>query len=198
MKPGTVLLLSGGVDSAVALSMQTGPVETLTIDYGQRHRKEIDAAKKISAHYGVNNITIELDNRLFGGVSALTDRSVKLPTGHATSPDFTYVPARNTVFLALAAARAESIGANRVVIGCNADDAGAYPDCSLRYIQSFRDVLIDGTIGKVWVSAPLIGLTKRQIISEAYYRLVPIELTWSCYAGSDTPCGVCGACESMR
>ena len=182
MKPGTVLLLSGGVDSAVALSMQTGPVETLTIDYGQRHRKEIDAAKKISAHYGVNNTTIELDHRLLA--SALTDRSIKLPTGHATSPDSTYVPASNTVFLALAAARAESIGANRVVIGCNADD--------------FSDVLIDGTIGKVRVSAPLIGWTKRQIISEAYHRSVPLELTWSCTAGSDTPCGVCGACESMR
>jgi 7-cyano-7-deazaguanine synthase len=191
----TVVLLSGGLDSAVALAMQRNTyLTTLTVDYGQRHIREVDAAADIAAHYQVPNLVVTVDPRLFGG-SALTEHHAPLPDGAATAPDATYVPARNTVLLALAAAHAETLGARRIVIGANADDAGAYPDCRARYIQAFRDVLCEGTLGHVWVDAPLITTTKAEIIDLAHQLDVPIDRTWSCYAGGNEPCGRCGACQ---
>lgn len=194
----SVILLSGGVDSAVCLTMEQPDkegVHTLTVDYGQRHRREIEHAAQIAQHFGVPNICVTVDPRLFGG-SALTDISIDLPIGHAEEPDATYVPARNTVLLALGAAYAETVGARRLVIGANLDDAGAYPDCRARYIQAFRDVLIEGTIGHVWVHAPLLTFTKAEVILMAKGMGV-LDLAWSCYAGGPEPCGTCGACVSM-
>lgn len=190
----TVVLLSGGLDSAVALAMQTGEIHTLTVDYGQRHRREIRAAADISAYYYARHTVACVDPVLFGG-SALTDTAIQLPTEPATQPDATYVPARNTVLLALAAAHAESIAARQIVIGCNADDAGGYPDCRRGYIEAFRDVLQQGTLTHAWVNAPLIGMTKADVITTAKRLGVPTELTWSCYAGGEQPCGRCGACQ---
>lgn len=187
----TIVLLSGGVDSAFALARNDGPVEALTVDYGQRHRREIDAAAAIADHYKVRHVVVEVDPRLFR--SSLTHIG-DVPDGVAEQPDSTYVPARNTVLLSLAAARAESIGARWVVIGANADDASAYPDCRREYIEAFRDVLIRGTVEHVWVDAPLLGMTKQQILTEAEKIGVPLHLTWSCYRGGEQPCGRCGAC----
>jgi 7-cyano-7-deazaguanine synthase len=190
----TIVLLSGGLDSAVALAaMRSSVVEALTVDYGQRHAREITSAAKIARHYGIAHRVVALDPVLFGGC-ALTLRSAELPGGPASSPDATYVPARNTVLLALAAARAESIGARRIVIGANADDAAGYPDCRREYIEAFRDVLAAGTLGHVWVAAPLLDKSKAQIVDLAKDLGVPTELTWSCYAGGEQPCGECGAC----
>jgi 7-cyano-7-deazaguanine synthase len=189
----TVVLLSGGLDSAVCLAMQTGPVDCLTVDYGQRHRREIQAAADIAKMYGANHTIVTLNPELFAG-SALTG-AVEVPDGHAKAPDATYVPARNTVLLALAAARAESIGSRRVVIGANADDAAGYPDCRRKYLEAFRDVLQQGTVGHVWIQAPLLGMTKSEVRQMADELGVPVDWTWSCYAGGDTPCGVCGACQ---
>lgn len=189
----TVVLLSGGLDSAVTLAMHPD-ADCLTVDYGQRHRREIDSARKVAAHYGAAHTVATVDPILFKG-SALTD-DIKVPDGHAESPDATYVPARNTVLLALAAAYAESIGARKIVIGANADDAAGYPDCRSSYIQAFRDVLLQGTIGHVWVAAPLLGFTKVGVLALATELDVPVELTWSCYAGMDVPCGTCGACSA--
>lgn len=194
---GTVVLLSGGVDSTVALAMKLDAgfeVEALTVDYGQRHRREIESASKIAHHYRVEHRIVSVTPELFSG-SALTS-DAEVPDGVATEPDATYVPARNTVLLALAAARADSIGARNVIIGANADDAAAYPDCRASYITAFRDVLIEGTIGHVWVSAPLLYMHKPKIIERAKQLNVPLELTWSCYQGGDEPCGTCGACIS--
>jgi 7-cyano-7-deazaguanine synthase len=140
----------------------------------------------------VPHVIAAVDPILFGG-SALTTGG-PLPDVAATEPDSTYVPARNTVLIALAAARAESIGAQRIVVGCNADDAGGYPDCRPRYLTAFRDVLHEGTLGHVWVHAPLLYLTKQDVIDKAHQLNVPVGLTWSCYAGGDQPCGQCGAC----
>lgn len=191
----SVVLLSGGIDSAVAMALTTasgGDVCALTVDYGQRHRREIRAAFAVANYYGVEHRVIAMDPMLFQG-SALTGDTA-LPAGHADQPDATYVPARNTVLLALAAAYAESRGAGQVVIGANADDAAAYPDCRPSYIEAFRDVLSTGTVGHTWVHAPLLYLTKPEVLTRADELGVPLELTWSCYAGGDQPCGRCGAC----
>jgi 7-cyano-7-deazaguanine synthase len=169
-------------------------VECLTIDYGQRHLREVDAATDIAHHYGVPHLVVTVDPRLFAG-SALTDPTTALPDTPATDVDATYVPARNTVFLALAAARAETIGANRIILGANKDDAAGYPDCRTQYIHAFRDVLTEGTIGHVWIDTPLITYTKAEIIALAHQLDVPIQLTWSCYTGGSEPCGRCGACQ---
>jgi 7-cyano-7-deazaguanine synthase len=187
----SVVLLSGGLDSAVCLALEDEPVEALTVDYGQRHVREIDSARQVAKHYNVPHTVIELDPVLFTG-SGLTTEPV--PNGVATQPDATYVPARNTVFLALAAARAEVLGAERVVIGANADDSAGYPDCRADYILAMRDVLQQGTVGHVWVSAPLLYLTKAEIQVKADELGVP-AVTWSCYQGGQTPCGECGACK---
>jgi 7-cyano-7-deazaguanine synthase len=192
----TVVLLSGGLDSAVALALQLQDgheVCALTVDYGQRHAKEIGCANRIAAHYKVRQQVAAVDPVLFRG-SALTGRGA-VPVGVAPEPDATYVPARNTVLLALGAAYAESVGAQTVVIGANADDAAAYPDCRPAYLEAMRDVLLEGTVGHVWVSAPLLYWRKDQIVESAKELGVPIGLTWSCYVGGDEPCGVCGACQ---
>jgi 7-cyano-7-deazaguanine synthase len=193
----TVVLLSGGVDSAVTLALATqrgDTCHTLTVDYGQQHRNELAAAKTIAEHYRVPHQTVTIDPRLFAA-SALTNQPELLPERIATQPDTTYVPARNTVLLALAVAYAETLGAARAAIGCNADDAAAYPDCRPNYITAFRDVITAGTTGYVWIDAPLLYHTKRETIQLAQQLGVPVELTWSCYTNSDTPCGVCGACQ---
>lgn len=191
----SVVLLSGGLDSAVALAMQNvdfAGVHALTIDYGQRHQREITAASRIAEHYNVSHTIARIPPVLFRG-SALTGTG-PIPAGPASTPDATYVPARNTVLLALAAAYAESIGARKIVIGCNADDAAGYPDCRPAYIEAYRDVLQTGTVGHVWVDAPLLMYAKHRVIATAHELDVPMRLTWSCYVGGEKPCGTCGAC----
>lgn len=195
----TVVLLSGGLDSAVALALQLREdteIRTLTVDYGQRHRREIDAAVAVAEHYRLGYHVAAVDPFLFRG-SALTDNGGEVPHGHAENPDATYVPARNTVLLALGAAYAESVGAQRVVIGANLDDAAAYPDCRPSYLEAMRDVLQQGTVGHVWVHAPLLYWPKPRVVECARELRVPVELTWSCYVGGDDPCGVCGACQGV-
>lgn len=189
----SVVLLSGGLDSAVALAIQKEPVDTLTIDYGQRHKREIRAAIAIAEHYDIPNTVIRVNPQLFGS-SALTSPYIDIPQTISTTPDTTYVPARNTVFIALAAARAESIKAGSIVIGANRDDENAYPDCRPSYLQAYRDVLNLGTATHIWIDAPLIRMTKLDVIAAARELDVPIDLTWSCYEGGNEPCGQCGAC----
>ena len=196
----SVVLLSGGLDSTVALAITLGSaevVDTLTVEYGQSHVRELEAASAVADYYKVPHTVVRVDPVLFGG-SALTGGAV-IPDGHADDgPDSTYVPARNTVLLALAAARAESVGAAQIVIGANADDEAGYPDCRWEFIEAYRSVLSHGTLGHVWVSAPLLRLTKKQIAGAAMRLGVPVGLTWSCYRGGDVPCGRCGACESRE
>ena len=194
----SVVLLSGGLDSTVLLATVIGAAfdpHALTVDYGQVHRREIDAAREIARYYDVEHTVVEVDPILFGG-SALTGHG-EIPAGHADGPDSTYVPARNTVLLALAAAQAESIDARAVFIGCNADDEAGYPDCRREFIESYRNVIQMGTLNHVWIDAPLIGLTKQSVLAEARRLNVPLHLTWSCYRGGEQPCGACGACELM-
>lgn len=194
-----VVLLSGGLDSTVALAMAVEAgyeIDTLTVNYGQRHAREVASAKRVAEYYGVPNVEVLLSRVLFGG-SALTGDG-DIPVGHATSPDATYVPARNTVLLALAAARAEAIGAGTVIIGANGGDAAGYPDCRREFIESFRDVLNLGTVNHVWVMAPLLDMSKAEILAHGHRLKAPVGRTWSCYQGGDYECGKCGACEELR
>ena len=190
-----VVLLSGGIDSAVvlALSVRAGQaVEALTVNYGQRHGREIDAATRLAHYYDVGHTIVSVDRNLFAG-SALTF-GADVPDTVAHVPDATYVPARNTVLLALAAARAEAVGARTIAFGANGDDAGGYPDCRPAYIEALRDVLNEGTVGHVWLRAPLLHMSKVEVVNLARKLDVPLDLTWSCYQGGLKPCGACGAC----
>ena len=203
-----VILASGGLDSTVTAALaKTGEYDLnlLTIDYGQRHRYEIECAKKIGRWLGVHDHKIlQLDLGIFGG-SALTDK-IPVPTDRPSHErdhgiPVTYVPARNTIFLSLALAYAEILNATKIFFGANIRDYSGYPDCRPEFIQAFMEVAKQGTrLGQegtpVEVVAPLLFMTKREIIQKGQELLVPFQLTSSCYQpGPDhRPCGHCDSC----
>ncbi|MDH5429176.1 MAG: 7-cyano-7-deazaguanine synthase QueC [Nitrospirota bacterium] len=203
-----VILASGGLDSTVtaALAKAEGcALYLLTIDYRQRHRFEIDCAKKISVWLGAHDHKIfQLDLGLFGG-SALTDQ-IPVPTGRSSHErehgiPVTYVPARNTIFLSIALAYAEVLNAKKIFFGANIRDYSGYPDCRPEFIQAFMEVARQGTrLGQeghpIEVLAPLLFMTKREIIQKGQELGVPFEITSSCYQpGPDhRPCGHCDSC----
>jgi 7-cyano-7-deazaguanine synthase len=203
-----VVLSSGGLDSTTALAIaraQGFDCYALTIDYGQRHRVEIEAARRVAQALGVReHAVIAVDLRRFGG-SALT-ADVALPTGRApeamTDIPATYVPARNTVFLSLALAWAETLAAEDIFIGVNVLDSSGYPDCRPEYIDAFARMAnlatkagVEGR-SRFTIHTPLIRLGKADIVRRARELGVDVGLTWSCYdpQPGDRPCGVCDAC----
>ena len=206
MKPA-VVLLSGGVDSAttLAIAKEEGyDVFALSFRYGQRHEIEIDSAEQVAKVLGVSeHRVIEIDLRGFGG-SALTD-AIEVPKNRGTGDiasgiPVTYVPARNTIFLSYALAWAEVIGAHDIFIGVNALDYSGYPDCRPEFIAQFEKLAqvatkagVEGT--RYQIHAPLIEMTKEQIIREGTKLGVQFSLTMSCY--DPTPEGrACGECDS--
>jgi 7-cyano-7-deazaguanine synthase len=204
-RPLAVVLLSGGLDSMVtaALAQEAGfAVHALTVDYGQRHRLELQSAAGIAERLGLMRHTqIALDLRAFGG-SALTDAIAVPKEGVGADIPVTYVPARNLVFLALTTACAEAAGARDVFIGVNALDYSGYPDCRPEFIASFAETARLGTKAGVEgahfaIHAPLQHMTKADIAREcARLRLDP-AWSWSCY--DPTPEGLaCGLCDSCR
>ena len=202
----SVVLLSGGLDSATALfwSVAQGhPVRALTVDYGQRHQRELRSARALARAAGVELCRLRL-NLPWLKISALVDRKKKLPdvapAQIGRGIPSTYVPGRNTLFLALGLSWAESCGARALVIGANVLDYSGYPDCRPRFLRAFERLSALGTrqgVGgrAVRVLAPLIKLNKAQIISWARRLGVPLELTWSCYAGGRFPCRRCDSCK---
>lgn len=199
-----VVLLSGGLDSATVLyHAQAKNFEThcLIFDYGQRHRKEILAAKKIAKLSGSSFELVQIGLPWKG--SALLDQAINVPKHRRLNEKnipVTYVPARNIIFLSFAASYAEAIHAKHIFIGANAVDYSGYPDCRPRFIKSFQDMLAQGlktgVQGKIIkVQTPLIHLSKAQIIRKALKLGVPLDLTWSCYQGLRHPCGVCDSCR---
>lgn len=201
-----MVLLSGGLDSSVTMAMaieEGFAVHALTIDYGQRHRRELEAARSVAAHYGVDHLVVRVDLTAFGG-SALTDGSVDVPSpapGEEISGRIppTYVPARNTVFLGMALAWAEALDADAVYIGANAVDYSGYPDCRPEYIEAMQRVVELGTRrgaegAPVLIRAPIIALSKAGIVAKGVELGVPLQHTWSCYRGGDTACGRCDSC----
>jgi len=203
-----VVLLSGGLDSSCVLYQALADnflCYAISFDYQQRHRRELQSANAIALAAGVaQHQIVNFDLRLWGG-SALTDDAIDLPQERSLDEmseniPVTYVPARNTIFLSFALAYAEAIAAERIYIGVNALDYSGYPDCRPDYIHAMQEVFRLGTkqgrLGQpITIEAPLINLKKTEIIQLGNKLGVPWELTWSCYAGSDVPCGVCDSCK---
>lgn len=203
-----VVLLSGGLDSSTVLyqaKADSCELYSLSFDYQQRHRRELDSSRAIARIAGViEHQVLTIDLRRWGG-SALTDDAIDLPLERSTaemaqSIPATYVPARNTIFLSLALAYAETKAADRVYIGVNALDYSGYPDCRSDYIQAMQEVFRLGTRqGRegqpITIVTPLIKLKKTEIIQLGNQLGVPWEETWSCYAGGDVACGACDSCR---
>lgn len=200
-----VVLVSGGLDSATALAMakaQGFACYALSFDYGQRHRCELAAAERVARSLGaVEHRTFPLDLRQFGG-SALTDDAIAVPDTPGEGIPVTYVPARNTVFLSLALAWAEVLGAGDIFIGVNAVDYSGYPDCRPEFIAAFEQMAnlatragVEGR--RLTVHAPLIHMSKAEIIRTGTALGVDYGQTLSCYNpdGSGRACGVCDSCR---
>lgn len=205
-----ICLLSGGMDSAVAAAMAKeggagGGIVTLTVDYGQRHRAELDAARALSEWLGaLEHLVVGVDLRAIGG-SALTD-DIDVPKNRPSEKiPATYVPARNTVLLALALGAAETRGASAVVIGVNRVDYSGYPDCRPEFLDAFRRLGEAATKAGVEgrapeIRAPLLDLSKADIVREGTRLGVPFGRTVSCYDPSESgeACGSCDACRLRR
>ena len=207
--PSAVVLLSGGLDSATAAAWATSKgyrLSALSIDYGQRHRCELDAAKNVAASLGISDhVVLPIDLAAFGG-SALVDPSMPVPKDRADADighgiPVTYVPARNTVFLSLALAMAETRGAGAIVLGVNAIDYSGYPDCRPEFLAAFGEVARLGTKAGVEgrpieLVAPLVTLSKAEIIRLGLSLGLDYGLTTSCYDPDidGRPCGRCDSC----
>lgn len=205
-----VVLLSGGLDSSTVLGMLrqeelASNVFALTINYNQRHNKELESAKRIAEFYGVDHKIMNLDLRAFGGSALTSDMEVPIDrTLDEMGQDIpiTYVPGRNTIFISLALAYAESIDADVVALGVNALDYSGYPDCRPEYIEAFRKLAqlsnkrgVNGNPIRIYT--PIINMKKSEIVRTGISLRdpVPYELTWSCYNGREEACGKCDSCK---
>jgi 7-cyano-7-deazaguanine synthase len=204
-----VVLLSGGLDSATVLAIardQGFQCYALSVDYGQRHWSELEAARKVADSLGAyRNQIIKLDLTAFGG-SALTDQAIAIPTaGEKAQIPVTYVPARNTIMLSLALAWAETLQSQDIFVGVNVVDYSGYPDCRPEYIQAFEQMAnlatkagVEGK--KLTIHAPLMHLSKKEIIQTGIALGVDYSLTVSCYQADEAgrACGVCDSCRIRK
>jgi len=202
-----VVLLSGGLDSSTVLAMaieKDYDIVALTFDYGQRHRRELNSARKVAKHFRVKEhvvLPLGVGKHL---QSSLTQDSMVIPegalrSGQPASIPSTYVPSRNIMFLSIAASIAESRGAERIFIAVNSVDFSGYPDCTPDFLQAFQKVLDVGTKAgregrQLKIEAPILEMSKAGIVREAVRLKVPLELTWSCYRGGVKACGKCDSC----
>jgi 7-cyano-7-deazaguanine synthase len=200
-----VVLLSGGLDSATTLAIARSEgyaCHCLSLDYGQRHGAELGAAQRVAAALGAREQrTVKLDLAAFGG-SALTDAGIAVPTAPTAGIPVTYVPARNTIMLSLALAWAEVLGSRDIFIGANAVDYSGYPDCRPEYLAAFEKMANLATKSAVEgqsmrIRAPLVDLSKADIIRRGIELGVDYSLTVSCYQ-ADTNGAACGICDSCR
>ena len=201
--PRAVVLVSGGLDSATALAIardQGFECHALAVDYGQRHRSELDAARRVADSAGVALKILPLDLRAIGG-SALT-ADIDVPEAETTGIPVTYVPARNTILLSLALGYAEVLGANDIFIGVNAVDYSGYPDCRPEFIAAYQRMArlatkagVEGA--EMTIRTPLIDLSKAEIIKQGAALGVDYRQTVSCYQADEDGCA-CGTCDSCR
>jgi 7-cyano-7-deazaguanine synthase len=202
-----VVLLSGGLDSytAAAVAVRDGfSISALTINYGQRHARELEAARAVAQSLGARHLELDLDLTRIGG-SALTSASIDVPKDHAIDASVipsTYVPARNTIFLSLALGWAEVLGSSDIFIGVNALDYSGYPDCRPEFIRAFEQLARVATKAGVegrplTVHTPLIDLSKAEIIRLGLSLGLDYGLTHSCYdpLAGGAPCGRCDSCR---
>ncbi len=206
-----LVLSSGGVDSSTCLALAIEKygaknVVALAIRYGQKHLKELEAAEKVAAHYGVEHLTLDLSPIFaYSDCSLLAHSDAAIPqesyaeqlakTGGA--PVSTYVPFRNGLFLSAAASVALSKDCSVLYYGAHHDDAAgnAYPDCSEEFYRAMDEALCAGSGDQLHLEAPFIDWTKADVVREGLRLHVPYELTWSCYEGGEKPCGKCGTCR---
>lgn len=203
--PKAIVLLSGGLDSSTSAAQAIADgyeLIALSLHYGQRHDRELIAAKRVAEHLGIKeHFVVDVNLAQWGG-SALTDQAVDVPTD-GVKPGvipITYVPGRNTVFLAIALSLAEAKGAEAIYLGINAVDYSGYPDCRPEYLEAVQHLAtlsskagLEGYAPKL--VAPLVMDSKVDIVHRALQLGVPIHLTWSCYQGEDEPCGLCDSCR---
>jgi 7-cyano-7-deazaguanine synthase len=205
-----LVLTSGGVDSTTSLGMAVEKygkenVVSMSVSYGQKHSKELEASKAVAEYYGVEHIYVNLAEIFKYSDCSLLEHSDKdIP--HDTyanqlkdtdgEPVSTYVPFRNGLFLATAASVAISRNCEAIYYGAHSDDAAgsAYPDCSAEFNKAIGDAIYIGSGKSVRVEAPFVQWTKKDIVKEGLKINVPYHLTWSCYEGKDKPCGKCGTC----
>ena len=203
-----VVLLSGGLDSATVLAIakaQGFACYCLSLDYHQRHSSELQAAQHVAKALGAaDHKTVQLDLSLFGG-SALTDNAIAVPEAASEGIPVTYVPARNTIMLSLSLAWAEVLGAQDIFIGVNALDYSGYPDCRGEYVKAFQAMAnlatktaVEGH--KIEVHAPLIDMTKAQIVTAGTQLGVDYRMTVSCYQANahGHACGLCDSCRLRK
>ena len=207
-----LVLSSGGVDSTTCLGLAVSKygaenVTALAITYGQKHDKEVQAARAVAAHYGVELIELDLSLifRYDTTCSLLTGSDTEIPKESYADqlkktdgkPVSTYVPFRNGLFLSSAASIALSKGCEVIYYGAHSDDAAgnAYPDCSEAFNKAMNDAIFIGSGNQLRIEAPFVKLTKADVVKIGLDLGVPYELTWSCYEGGETPCGVCGTCR---
>lgn len=204
-----VVLLSGGIDSTTCVAMAVNDygaenVKALCLSYGQKHKKELESARKVAKHYGIQLIEESVDCFKFSNCSLLEGRedidhesyAEQLAKLGGEGTVATYVPFRNGILLSIAVAYAYSIDADLVYYGAHADDAAgrAYPDCTPEFVNSMNEAVFWGTGKKVKVIAPLLMLNKAEVVKIGLDLNAPYELTWSCYEGGEKPCGKCGTC----
>lgn len=205
MAPKAVVLLSGGLDSSTVAAIAKADgyeVIGLSFRYGQRHERELQAARTIASLLGITeHFIVDLNLAQWGG-SALTDPALLVPTDGVKSNiiPITYVPGRNTVFIAVALSLAEAKGAEAIYLGINAVDYSGYPDCRPEYLEVYQQLAtlsskvgIEGKTPRL--VAPIIMDSKADIVHRAVRLGVPIEETWSCYQGGEEPCGLCDSCQ---
>lgn len=205
-----IVLFSGGLDSTTCLALAAEKfgrenIIALSIYYGQRHKKEIECAKKIIDYYGVEWLQLDLteifrhsDCTLIGNNKEIPKQAYEIQLKETSgNPVSTYVPFRNGLFLSVAASLAIQNNCQVVVYGAHKDDAAgsAYPDCSIDFNEAINSAIREGSGGKVEIIAPFIDKNKADIVKEGLRLSVPFELTWSCYEGGEMPCGVCGTCR---
>ena len=204
-KPRAVVLLSGGMDSATCCYEAAAAgyeLHALTVDYGQRAQRELQSARAIAQAVGIQDHHLyPLDLTLWGG-SALTDPTIEIPTSgvEAGTIPVTYVPARNTILLALALSWAEVLGATALYIGVNSLDYSGYPDCRPEFIYAFRALIRIATRATtqgatIRIETPLQFKSKLDIVRRAIELGVPLNLTWSCYQNGPEPCHQCDSCR---
>lgn len=205
-----LVLVSGGLDSTTSLAMAIEKygkenVVALSVYYGQKHTKEIEAAQKITEYYQVEHISLDLTPIFqYSDCSLLAHSDKDVPhESYAEqlketdgSPVSTYVPFRNGLFLSSAASIALSKDCGVIYYGVHADDAAgnAYPDCSTAFHEAMKQAIYTGSGNQLTIEAPFVNMTKAEVVAIGLKLKVPYELTWSCYEGGDEPCGVCGTC----
>lgn len=209
-KQKAVVLFSGGVDSTTCLALAIerfgkDNVVSLSIQYGQKHSKELEAAASILAYYGIEGKTMDVTKLFaFSNCSLLTQSTEAIPQGSYKEQQetegegtvSTYVPFRNGLFLSAAASLALSLDCGYIYYGAHSDDAAgnAYPDCTEQFYKSMGDAIFEGSGKECSLEAPFINHNKADVVKEGLRLGVPYHLTWSCYEGGDKPCGHCGTC----